>query len=485
MAHRTERKLGKNCQHAATRITSFEKCLANCPFLCSLLQWIRFLTPYREIKDAKKTGRKAARTPDKNEKRVAILVIKFLHEMQDVEMIKMCGREVDGGGPNNICYLNGLDITSIDCTGLLQFLVFVKFLTKLTLSDNQISGLWCLGLAKLLNENVNLTQIDLIRTSLNDEDIKILCDNINAKNRRGMNLHLGVNQVTANGVETLRDSIVEKKLNLTCLSLNVNAIMVEGAKALSTALAHNNCNITRLNLYKCGMGNEGVIALCAALKHEDCKLVDLDLSNNNVNYEGVRSLCDLLKLQTARLTHLALRRNSLTARDIEPLRDVLRNNLTLTNLDLSANTLGDAGAECLYRGLTGVNSGRLENLSVGRNEMESRGIKLLSDALKSENCGLKRLNLAWSKIGDVGMKHICDALKDGNCQLTSLDLSCNEINQTGLQYLCLALQSSNCKIVNLHLSSNNLTDQDRKLLSDSFKVAARQNPNRGNLVTIS
>ena len=467
------------------RITNFEKCLANFPFLCSLCQWIRSLTPYKEIKDAKKTGRKAARTPDKNDKRLAILVIKFLHEMQDVEMMKLCGRELDGGGPNNICYLNELEITFIDCMALLQFLVFVKFLTKLTLSDNQISGLGCFGLAKLLNENVILTQIDLIRTSLNDEGLKILCDNINAKSRRGMNLHLGVNQVTAKGVETLRDAIVEKKLNLTCLSLNVNAIMVEGAKALSTALAHNNCNITRLNLYKCGIRNEGVIALCAALQHEDCKLVDLDLSNNNINYEAVRNLCDLLILRKARLTHLALRRNSLTARDIEPLRDVLRNNCTLTNLDLSANKIGDAGAECLYRGLTGVNSGRLENLSVGRNEMKDRGIKLLSDALKSESCGLKRLNLAWSKIGDVGMKHICDALKDGNCQLTSLDLSCNEINQSGLQYLFVALQSSNCKIVNLQLSGNNLTGQDRKLLGDSFKVAARQNPNRGALVTIS
>ena len=158
------------------------------------------------------------------ERRVLLLMIKCLYEMQECGIIKLAASKVDGGGDDG-CSLMSLDIAPVDCTGLFLFLSHVKNLQRLFLNMNHIS---CLELAKFLHEKNEVFELHLPSNNIMCEDVNYLCD----------------------------------------------------------ALKNENCKLTNLYLYANNI-NDGVKHLCDALENENCKLTNLNLSDNNINGEGV------------------------------------------------------------------------------------------------------------------------------------------------------------------------------------------------------
>ena len=120
---------------------------------------------------------------------------------------------------------------------------------------------------------------------------------------------------------------------------------------------------------KCSLGNLGADVIADLLDHssepdKQRSLRILSLASNNVTHIGAESLCD-----------------------------ALLNNKTLKDLDLSNNELGDQGAVCFSK----ILSGKAEHSSVS-----------------GFNSGLRKLNLAGNSIGKDGVRSLITALKTNN-----------------------------------------------------------------------
>jgi len=122
--------------------------------------------------------------------------------------------------------------------------------------------------------------------------------------------------------------------------------------------------------------------------------------------------------------------------DAQVLSEALKVNVTLTNLDLSDNWIGDSGA------------------------------KALSDVLQV-NATLKKLRLSSTKIGVKGTQYICEALARNNT-LTSLDFSFNNIGGAGALFFSEALQS-NKALNDLNLNHTQVDERGAICLFDALK----------------
>ncbi|MBP9694279.1 MAG: hypothetical protein KBE16_06205 [Alphaproteobacteria bacterium] len=111
------------------------------------------------------------------------------------------------------------------------------------------------------------------------------------------------------------------------------------------------------------------------------------------------------------------------ATEVKAFAESLKENRTLTSLNLSSRNIGDEGARALAESLK-VN-GRLTSLVLYNNQIGDAGARALADALK-ENRTLTSLDLSRNNIGDEGARALADALKE-NRVLTGLDIMGNYI----------------------------------------------------------
>jgi Ran GTPase-activating protein (RanGAP) involved in mRNA processing and transport len=122
--------------------------------------------------------------------------------------------------------------------------------------------------------------------------------------------------------------------------VSCNRIGQVGAAALADALQHNS-TLTTLNLAQNKITHVGAAALAVAL-HSNSTLTTLDLCTNDLDDEGVAALADRLRLNSA-LTTLKLSYNRFGCVRAQSLVDVLlRDNSTLTTLDLSSSQIRES-----------------------------------------------------------------------------------------------------------------------------------------------
>ncbi|XP_046841908.1 NLR family CARD domain-containing protein 3-like [Xenia sp. Carnegie-2017] len=153
----------------------------------------------------------------------------------------------------------------------------------------------------------------------------------------------------------------------------------------------------------------------------------------------------------------------------ENLSEALKSeNCKLTKLDLGNNNIGYESAKYLRDALESE-SCKLTELDLSFYIIGDEGAKYFTEALKSENCKLTKLTLQRVRIGDKGAKYLSKALKSENCKLTTLGLGKNSIKDTGAKYLSEALKSENCKLTKLPLHCNNIGCTGAKYLSEALK----------------
>ena len=168
---------------------------------------------------------------------------------------KACGRKVQEKLAKIGCdalNFSKCSLSPLDCLALVHALKSVEEILYFDLSENNLSSLGCIEIAKLLSGN---------------EHNQGLC-------------------------------------KLHSLNLSHNNITAEGAKHLSTALTHTNCKLNGLNLSLSNITSEGVKHLCTALTHTNCKLNSLNLSNNNITAEGFKHLAAALTDTNCKLNSL-------------------------------------------------------------------------------------------------------------------------------------------------------------------------------------
>ena len=121
---------------------------------------------------------------------------------------------------------------------------------------------------------------------------------------------------------------------------------------------------------------------------------------------------------------LRLNCNKVTSIGASFIADALNNNITLKELYLTDNHLGDIGLQCLTKVLSLDNS-NLSLLSLQNTDITDDGAKYIAEMRKT-NATSDRLLLGWNKISDRSVELLVDALTRHNKTLRSLLLCKNK-----------------------------------------------------------
>ncbi|XP_029783835.1 NACHT, LRR and PYD domains-containing protein 1 isoform X2 [Suricata suricatta] len=163
-------------------------------------------------------------------------------------------------------------------------------------------------------------------------------------------------------------------------------------------------------------------------------LKELDLSGNCLSPSAVQSLCEALKAPSCRLETVRLAGCGLSAEGCKDLASGLSTSRTLTELELSFNSILDAGAEHLCGGLA------------------------------RPGCGLRRLLLVGCGLTSGCCRALASTLGAGPL-LTELDLQQNELGDDGVRLLCAGLRHPACALSLLWLDQSRLSEEVVRLLS--------------------
>ncbi|XP_042638740.1 NACHT, LRR and PYD domains-containing protein 3 [Orycteropus afer afer] len=198
-------------------------------------------------------------------------------------------------------------------------------------------------------------------------------------------------------------------------------------------------------------------------------LTELDLSDNTLGDPGMRVLCETLQHPHCNIRRLWLGRCGLSHHCCLDISSVLSNNQKLVELDLSNNALGDAGVRHLCVGLRHLFC-NLKKLWLVSCCLTSDCCQDLASVL-STNQSLTRLYVGENSLGDTGVGILCEKVKHPQCNLQKLGLVNSGLTSVCCSALSLAL-STNQNLRHLYLRDNALGDEGIKLLCEGL-----MNPN--------
>ena len=168
---------------------------------------------------------------------------------------------------------------------------------------------------------------------------------------------------------------------------------------------------------------------------------------------GIKNLAQYLKFPTAKLEILDLR-TGMKPSEIRELCEGIALNLSLKDLILPGNSLGDVGIEALANAVT--KHPHIQAMHLFSNKVSCRGAISLATLLKT-NKSIQEVFLWDNLIGDKGVSALGDSLI-GNHTLKVLFLDMNKVTSDGCNELLSSLQK-NLALESLHLAYNQLDDK--------------------------
>ncbi|XP_072133139.1 uncharacterized protein [Mobula birostris] len=353
---------------------------------------------------------------------------------------------------------------------------------KLWLSDVGLTANGAKDLISTLSTNQSLKELSLNDNKLGDSGVKLVSAALKNPESNIQKLWLWNVGLTVSGAKDLSPAISTNR-SLMELNLNDNQLGESGVKLVSAALRKAECKIQKLWLRDVGLTDSGVEQLASALSTNP-SLMELNLNDNKLGDSGVKLVSEALRNSKCKIKKLWLRNVGLTDSGAQDLVSALRTNPSLTELNLSANKLGDSGVklvsaalrnlECkiqklwLYDvGLTAngakeiistLSTNRsLKELSLNDNKLEDSGVKLVSAALRISECKMQKLWLSDVGLTANGAKDLISTLSKSR-SLKELSLSDNNLGDSGVKLVSAALRDSECKIQKLWLWNVGLTD---------------------------
>ncbi|XP_025323614.2 NACHT, LRR and PYD domains-containing protein 3 isoform X2 [Canis lupus dingo] len=205
--------------------------------------------------------------------------------------------------------------------------------------------------------------------------------------------------------------------------------------------------------------------LFSVLSRNSLSLTELNLSDNALGDQGVNVLCEMLQHPGCNIRKLWLGQCCLSYRCCFNISSVLSNNQKLEELDLSHNALGDFGIRLLCVGLKHLFC-NLNKLWLVSCCLTPACCEDLASVL-STNQSLTRLYLGENSLEDAGVGVLCEKAKHPQCKLQRLGL----VNSGLTPGCCPALASmlsTNQKLTHLYLRGNALGDTGVKLLCEGL-----------------
>lgn len=152
------------------------------------------------------------------------------------------------------------------------------------------------------------------------------------------------------------------------------------------------------------------------------------------------------------------------------LAERMRNNKSLTSLNLSMNLLGDQGVQFIAEVL---NTTALKTLDISTNMIGDKGMRAIALALM-DNKTLTSLNLDMNKIGDEGAVMMASALQK-NTTLKYLNLSENYLTKEGVAILepfkRIDIDLENQQNADSDMSESDMSESDHMSFKEDFHEA--------------
>lgn len=198
---------------------------------------------------------------------------------------------------------------------------------------------------------------------LNDNDVIVIAEALR-KNNSVSCLNLSMNCISDIGVKAITDMIMMIQPHhrlpnfnntLTTLNLDDNIIGNDGAYDIARVL-QNNSILEKLYLYNNDIGDDGVISIAESIANNTkSSLQELRLGCNQLTDTSVVVLADMMA-DNKSLLKLGLENNfNITCYGADAIGIALRNNTTLTHLQLYNNLISDTGAETILETLEQYN----------------------------------------------------------------------------------------------------------------------------------
>ncbi|KAL0239622.1 hypothetical protein GEMRC1_009730 [Eukaryota sp. GEM-RC1] len=204
------------------------------------------------------------------------------------------------------------------------------------------------------------------------------------------------------------------------------------------------------------------VAFIELLK-DNATLTSIDLNSNCPKDEGARALAEALKVNTS-VTSINLRGNYIGDEGAKALAELLKVNTSVTSINLYENCIEFEGARALADALKINNT--VTSINLWMNYIKTTGARALAEALKINNT-VTSINLCENCIGAEGAKALADALKV-NSTFRSIDLGKNSIGPEGARALADALKV-NTSVKSIDLQWNCIGDVGARALADALK----------------
>ncbi|XP_015196700.2 NACHT, LRR and PYD domains-containing protein 3-like isoform X1 [Lepisosteus oculatus] len=308
-------------------------------------------------------------------------------------------------------------------------------------------------IGKLLT-NSPINELDLNFNYGGDLGVKQLMEGLNSATCSVSKLRIAGNDLSDECCKDLLTFLTSKQSRVH-LCLNDNRNIATGLPFLFSGLSHPNCQLKELHLQICGITAKCCEELAANL-HSNRSLTKLFLQRNYLEDRGVEQLCSALQQPYSVLHTLQLEGCRLTSRCCGPLAAVLETSRSLSKLSLGWNELGDDGMKVLCRGLQAPGC-VLQTLELESCELTAGCCKNLAQVLSS-NLSLTTLILTDNDLEDKGVALLSLGLRQPSCALQTLVLQENRLKGACCKDLRQALTSSS-SLITLDLSMNLLTDQ--------------------------
>jgi len=193
------------------------------------------------------------------------------------------------------------------------------------------------SLSPWLENNCNLTTLQIVRCHLGSNGIKLLASALATNNSLE---HVSIRMCSVVDDEAFDElvNVLNKSTYLIRLDLNDNNIGTKGCSALAKLLCNKKCELKKLNISHNDIDDEGITHLAKALTQNN-RLKELNLNGNAITEDGWRSLATAL-CNSESISDIYLSNHSLQSIGISSDRWFKRNNADIV-LYLSINSGGD------------------------------------------------------------------------------------------------------------------------------------------------
>ena len=365
--------------------------------------------------------------------------------------------------------LQELDLSDNDLhsTGISDLFRKLKIsnLTKFAVNHNKISDQAANDIGYFLSRNVNLKELDLSCTSLNDTGVKNIFKHMVSISKL-FKLNISENRFTHNAADDIATFLLHN-IELKEIDLSSNDLVAAGAITIFQGMK-NVMRLEKVNINYIGITPEAVSDIATILSH-NLKLKELRLANNNIQASGISKLFYSMT-SILHLTCLDICLNKATSEAVDDIINLLAYNHKLEELDLSSNSIQATGAAKIFEKIkTNLNlkklnvssneitdetadviaqfveqNLRLEELDLSYNKLQTEGAVKIFQAISSHS-NLRKLNMYKNMITDEASDDIIVVLSRV-AKLLEVDLDCNEIS-TNAAYYVMDKLSSNAKLL--------------------------------------